>query len=163
MKKMLAILLMLAMVLSLAACGNSQKPAEEAKPAEDASADAGEAKPFEGTTLRVILATHDWTSAVEKKLSEFEEATGMKVEYEVYPEGQLSDKLNVELGSGGQYIDVFMCRPLQEVQQFIQNGYLAEISGDVLADPDYAKDLATKAKNLGNLDAVEFLAKNFND
>lgn len=145
MKKMLAILLMLVMVFSLAACGSTEKPAEDpAKPAEETPADTqeetGEAKPFEGTTLRVILATHDWTSAVEKKLSEFEEATGMKVEYEVYPEGQLSDKLNVELGSGGKYIDVFMCRPLQEVQQFIQNGYLAEISGDVLADPDYAKD-----------------------
>ena len=30
-------------------------------------------------------------------------------------------------------------------------------------DPDYAKDLVTKAKNLGNPDAVEFLAKNFTD
>ena len=94
MKKMLAILLMLAMVFSLAACGSTEKPAEEAAKPEETPADTqeetGEAKPFEGTTLRVILATHDWTSAVEKKLSEFEEATGMKVEYEVYPEGQLS-------------------------------------------------------------------------
>ena len=32
-----------------------------------------------------------------------------------------------------------MCRPLQEVQQFIQNGYLAEVS-DVLADADFQKD-----------------------
>ena len=28
-------------------------------------------------------------------------------------------------------------------------------------DPDYAKDLATKAKNLGNPDAQDFLNKNF--
>ena len=135
MKKVIALLLAVLMLAGFAACGK-----KEAEVAPAASTDAKAADlPFAGTTLRVILATHDWTKAVEKKLPEFEAATGMKVEYEVYPEGQLSDKLNVELGSGGQYIDVFMCRPLQEVQQFIQNGYLAEVS-DLLADPEYQKD-----------------------
>lgn len=151
MKKFVSVLLTAVMTLSLVACGSSgqgtggggaassQAPAAESGSSE-AQAPAAEGElPFAGTTLRVILATHDWTSAVEAKLPEFEAATGMKVEYEVYPEGQLSDKLNVELGSGGQYIDVFMCRPLQEVQQFIQNGYLADVS-DLLADPEYDKD-----------------------
>lgn len=151
MKKILAMLLCLLMVLSMAACG---APAETAAPAAEAPAaeaeapaaeEAAEELPFEGTTLRVILATHDWTSTVEEKLPEFEAATGMKVEYEVYPENQLSDKLNVELGSGGQYIDVFMCRPLQEVQRFILNGYLAEVS-DLLADEEFdADDFITAA------------------
>lgn len=131
MKKFLALLLSLLMILSLAACGGGNS---------DNTPSGGDGdKPYAGVTLRVILATHDWTTAVEPKLAEFEEATGMKVEFEVYPENQLSDKLNVELGSGGQYIDAFMCRPLQEVQQFIQNGYLADIS-DLLADPDFQKD-----------------------
>jgi multiple sugar transport system substrate-binding protein len=133
MKKIVALLLALLMLAGFAACGTK----EAATPASTNTNDSN--LPFAGTTLRVILATHDWTKAVEKKLPEFEAATGMKVEYEVYPEGQLSDKLNVELGSGGQYIDVFMCRPLQEVQQFIQNGYLAEVS-DLLADPEFQKD-----------------------
>lgn len=135
MKKALALLLSLVTVFSLAACGANS----ETTPAGSAAAGGSAAKPYEGTTLRVILATHDWTTAVEPKLSEFEDATGMKVEFEVYPENQLSDKLNVELGSGGQYIDAFMCRPLQEVQQFIQNGYLADVS-DLLADKDFAAD-----------------------
>lgn len=134
-KKIFALLLAVATALSLTACGGSSDSGTA-----DTGSDSGAALPYEGTTLRVILATHDWTSAVEKKLSEFEAATGIKVEYEVYPENQLSDKLNVELGSGGQYIDVFMCRPLQEVQQFIQNGYLAEISSDLLADEEFAAD-----------------------
>lgn len=132
MKKLVSVLLLLLMVFSLVACSTPQETGT--KPPADGD------KPFAGVTLRVILATHDWTTAVEPKLAEFEAATGMKVEFEVYPEGQLSDKLNVELGSGGKYIDAFMCRPLQEVQQFIQNGYLAEISGDLLADPEFQKD-----------------------
>ena len=142
MKKVVALLLAVLMLAGFAACGKKEAAAPAAPATDTKSETKTEAKselPFAGTTLRVILATHDWTKAVEKKLPEFEAATGMKVEYEVYPEGQLSDKLNVELGSGGQYIDVFMCRPLQEVQQFIQNGFLAEVS-DLLADPEYQKD-----------------------
>lgn len=139
-KKSLSLLLALVTMLSLAACGGPASPAAPpAAPSGSGSAGTPEAKPYDGVTLRVILATHDWTNAVEPKLAEFEAATGMKVEFEVYPENQLSDKLNVELGSGGKYIDAFMCRPLQEVQQFIQNGYLAEVSG-LLADEAFAAD-----------------------
>ena len=122
MKKIIAVMLALVMLLGIAG-----------------QVAADDAKPYEGVTLRVIFATHDWTNAIVQKIPEFEAATGIKVEYEVYPEGQLSDKLNVELGSGGEYVDIFMCRPLQEVQQFIQNGFLAEIS-DLLADESFAKD-----------------------
>lgn len=152
MKKLLAFVLCLLMILSVAACVAPQAepapaPTDAAEPADKEPSAEPAAKPFDGVTLRVILATHDWTNAVEPKLAEFEEATGMKVEFEVYPENQLSDKLNVELGSGGQYIDVFMCRPLQEVQQFIQNGYLAEI-GDLIADEEFdAKDFIPAALN----------------
>lgn len=154
MKKLCALILALVMAMSLVACGKGGNnvggntggnAGGETKP--PVSDENGEDLPFAGTTLRVILATHDWTNAIEKKLPEFEAATGMKVEYEVYPENQLSDKLNVELGSGGQYIDVFMCRPLQEVQQFIQNGYLAEIN-DLLDDPEFqGDDFITAALN----------------
>ena len=130
MKRLLCMLLCLVMVLSFATV-----------------AFAADDKPFKGTTLRVILATHDWTNAIEKKLGEFEDATGMKIEFEVYPENQLSDKLNVELGSGGKYIDVFMCRPLQEVQQFIQNGFLADCT-DLVNDPEFdGADFITAALN----------------
>ena len=145
MKRSLALILCLLMVFSLFGCGAKEEekaPAAAEAPAaapEAAPAEKAEPLPYEGVTLRVILATHDWTSAVEPLLPEFEAATGMKVEFEVYPENQLSDKLNVELGSGGQYIDVFMCRPLQEVQRFIQNGFLAEVS-DLLADEEFQGD-----------------------
>ena len=125
MKKTLSLILCLVMVLSLAACAapaveETTAPAETGETA--ASTEEAGDKPFEGQTIRVILASHDWTTAIESKLSEFIDKTGIKLEFEVYPEDQLSTKLNVELASGGTYIDVFMCRPLQEVQQFIK-GY----------------------------------------
>ena len=151
MKKLLALVMVACMVFGLVACGapasqpaatettTTQAAAPAAAAAPEAAPKADEPKPYDGVTLRVILASHDWTSAMQSEIPKFEAATGMKVEYEVYPEGQLSDKLNVELGSGGQYIDVFMCRPLQEVQQFIKNGFLAPVD-DLYADPEFQGD-----------------------
>ena len=138
MKKFVSLMLCLVMVLSLAACGQKEQAAASTPAAPAASGETVD-QPYAGTTIRVILAGHDWTNAVQSRLGEFTEQTGIKIEFESYPEDQLSTKLNVELASGGQYIDVFMCRPLQEVQQFIQNGYLADVS-DLMADPEFQGD-----------------------
>lgn len=150
MKKLFSVLLCLIMTLSMVACGGDTATGTPTSGNAD--------QPYAGTSLRVILAGHDWTNAIEGKIAEFEEATGIKVELEKYPEDQLSTKLNVELASGGQYIDVFMCRPLQEVQQFIQNGYLADVS-DLYSDAEFqGDDLITAAvdsyKQLGSTDGV---------
>ena len=141
MKKFLSLMLTLVMAASLAGCGAKEEAPAASAPAASAPAASApaEAKPYEGTKLRVILAGHDWTNAIQSRLSEFEDLTGIELEFESYPEDQLSTKLNVELASGGQYIEVFMCRPLQEVQQFIQNGYLADVS-DLMADPEFQGD-----------------------
>lgn len=139
MKKFLSLMLCLIMTMSLVGCGAKEEPpaATGSTPAST-STPAGD-QPYAGTTIRVILAGHDWTNAIQDRLGEFTEQTGIEIEFESYPEDQLSTKLNVELASGGQYIDVFMCRPLQEVQQFIQNGYLADVS-DLMADADFQGD-----------------------
>lgn len=158
MKKIIALLLAALMLFGMVACGAEEAPASSAA-AESAAAATGD-QPYAGTTIRVILASHDWTTAIESRLAEFTEATGIKIEFEVYPEDQLSTKLNVELASGGKYIDVFMCRPLQEVQQFIQNGYLADVS-DLMADPDFQGDdfitaAADSYKKSGATDGVYY-------
>ena len=156
MKKIIALLLALAMVFALVACGGEAATSSAAETGSAAAAD----QPYAGTSIRVILASHDWTTAIEGRLAEFEEATGIDIEFEVYPEDQLSTKLNVELASGGKYIDVFMCRPLQEVQQFIQNGYLADVS-DLMADADFQGDdfitaAADSYKKSGATDGVYY-------
>ena len=98
MKKFVSLMLCLIMVLSLAACGakKEETPAAPAPSAPAASAPAAD-QPYAGTTIRVILAGHDWTTAVKDRLGEFTETTGIEIEFESYPEDQLSTKLNVEL------------------------------------------------------------------
>jgi len=103
------------------------------------SAFAAEAKPYEGTTLRVLLANHVWTTQVYKHLEEFTALTGIEVVTEEYAEDQLSQKLAIELAAQSQDLDVFMTRPLQEVKQMIANGWLYDIS-ELIDDPEMAAD-----------------------
>jgi multiple sugar transport system substrate-binding protein len=96
--------------------------------ASDPAADTG------SKTVRVTLANHVWTDTIKKKLPEFEQATGLKVELSQYGEDQLSDQYKVKLDAGSTEIDVMMYRPLQEGKLFAKNGYLADLSDDVKAD-----------------------------
>lgn len=100
---------------------------------------SAEEKPFDGQEIRVLLANHMWTSAITPYLPEFTELTGITVNVEEYAEDQLSQKLAIELASMSSDLDVFMTRPLQEIKQFIQNGWLYDISA-LLSDEAAAAD-----------------------
>ncbi len=103
------------------------------------SALAQDAKPFEGTELRVLLANHMWTTAITPHLSEFEEMTGIKLNVEEYSEDQLSQKLAIELAAQSKDLDVFMTRPLQEVKQMIANGWLLDVTA-LMEEPEMDKE-----------------------
>lgn len=96
-------------------------------------------KPYEGTTLRVLLSNHVWTNELYKHLDEFTALTGIELVTEEFAEDQLSQKLAIELASQSNELDVFMTRPLQEVKQMIANGWLYDIS-DLIADPEMEAD-----------------------
>lgn len=98
-----------------------------------------EDKPYEGESIRVLLANHMWTSAITPYLDEFTALTGIQVNVEEYAEDQLSQKLAIELASMSSDLDVFMTRPLQEIKQFIKNGWLYDIS-ELIADPSMQAD-----------------------
>ena len=98
MKKLLALLLALVMVLSMAACGASE-PKEEA-PAADAEAPAAEAGlPYEGETLTVLYMSGVYADAARAMVPEFEAATGAKVEVVDYPYLTLHEKALLDLTS----------------------------------------------------------------
>ena len=65
-------------------------------------------KKFDGEEITVLFSEHTYADAVEQKLDEFTEKTGIKVNYSSMPEGNYFEKLNVELSSHSGSIDVFM-------------------------------------------------------
>ena len=118
MKRLFALVLSLALLLSLA-------PVQAEKP-------------FEGTELRVLLANHMRSNALEPHLKEFTDLTGIKLNVEMYAEDQLSQKLAIELAGQSKDLDVFMTRPLQEAKQMIANGWLYDVT-PLLNDPEMDK------------------------
>lgn len=116
-----------AAALALTACGGGGGGAEETKTSKPEAGGGG------GETLYVTLATHPWTTVIENRISEFEEASGYKVQLTTYAENQLSDQYNVKFNAGATDIDVAMVRPLQEVRLFATNEWLAPLN-DYFAD-----------------------------
>lgn len=111
--------------LALTGCAGRQ----EEKPATaPAAANEPAKKPFEGVTLRFLAAQHPWTETIKKEIPAFEEKTGMKVNMEILAEGNLTQKLTVELTAGTGTVDAFMQRPLQEAKQFEKNGWYADLN-----------------------------------
>ncbi|MGI6070801.1 MAG: extracellular solute-binding protein [Blautia sp.] len=140
MKKRIAFMMcMLLTAVSIAGCGGKKEELQTTnKTQEEAAAEAepSKDKPYAGTKLRVILANHNWTDAILPMIPEFEETTGIEVETESYAEDQLSEKLAIELTSGSNSLDVMMTRPLQEIKQFVKNGWVYDLS-DLLKDEDF--------------------------
>lgn len=93
-------------------------------------------KPYAGTTLRLVGANHPWQEAITPLLPQFEELTGIKVNFEAYGEDQLNQKLTTEFTAGGSDIDVFMQRPLQEARVMQMNGWYEDLTNCV-SDPAY--------------------------
>ncbi|ASK66148.1 ABC transporter substrate-binding protein [Brachybacterium avium] len=85
----------------------------------------------DSTTLNVTLANHVWTDLITKKISEFEDDTGITVTVTQLSEDQLVDNYKVKLNAGSKDIDVMMYRPLQVGKLFGQSGYLLDISDKV--------------------------------
>ncbi len=103
MKKLIALLLALVMVLSMTACGGSEAPAATEAPKADApAADAPAAEaglPYEGETLTVLYMSGVYADAARAMVPEFEAATGAKVEVVDYPYLTLHEKALLDLTS----------------------------------------------------------------
>lgn len=97
MKKLIALLLALVMVLSLAACGAKEEAPKAEAPAADAP--AAEGLPYEGETLTVLYMSGVYADAARAMVPEFEAATGAKVEVVDYPYLTLHEKALLDLTS----------------------------------------------------------------
>jgi multiple sugar transport system substrate-binding protein len=156
MKKFFALMLALAMVLSLAACGGSSTSetgdstaAESTAPAETeaaASETPADAEATEETTGDVADSITLWTypignwgdeAAVKELTDAFEAETGISVsvEYLTYTDGD--DKVNTAI-TAGNTPDLIMEGPERLVANWGANGYLVDLS-DMMDDEDRAE------------------------
>jgi hypothetical protein len=65
--------------------------------------------PAAGKQIRFLVNSHDWTNEVIRPATaEFEQLTGIKVAWEIFPEDQFRQKLAVELVAGSGSVDGFI-------------------------------------------------------
>ena len=142
MKKFIALLLALVMVLSLAAC--SVEKTEETKPAETQAAAPAEteaaAAPAAATAITLwTYPIGGWGNqeTVDALLADFEAATGIKVtvEYLNYTDGD--DKVNTAIEAGAAP-DLIMEGPERLVANWGEKGLMVDLS-DIIDDTDIAE------------------------
>ncbi len=118
---------------------------------------AGVSNKYAGTELRLIVANHPWSVAIQKLIPDFEKASGMSLRIENYFEDQLSQKLQIGFTSGTTSVDVVMFRPLQEGKLFAKNGWLADVSAQVQSDDKWSwQDFQEGPRGTVTLDKTVF-------
>ena len=141
MKKLLAILLALVMVLSLVACGGTTEEKTDA-PAEAPKADApaAEAPAAEGaTSIRMINGKIEIDAQLKKLAEMYKEETGVEVIIESLGGGiDVNGTIKGYLQAGNMP-EIFVVASDAEVQQWGEAGTLADLSGEAwVADTDSA-------------------------
>src|SRR5688572_4067612 len=76
----------------------------------------------EGTELFLGMNQHAYTAALEQFIPEFEELTGIKVNFEVYSQDEFMTKRLIDLSSGAGAFDVVMMD--QAVVQYGRAGWI---------------------------------------
>lgn len=101
--------------------------------AEEASADGFSWDMCAGDSIKVLFNEHPYSAAIVERMGEFEELTGIKVEYSTIPESNYFDKVAVLLNSGGDDLDIFMTGPYQ-IWEYAGAGYMQDLD-EFINDP----------------------------
>src|SRR5499433_1188550 len=85
-------------------------------------------KRFNGKQIRFLVNSHDWTNEIIRPaLPEFEQLTGIKVAWEIFPEDQFRQKLAVEMVSGSGSVDGVMFLTSWNGLRFLKAGWYEPI------------------------------------
>jgi multiple sugar transport system substrate-binding protein len=109
-----------------------------------AKADEFNWKKHAGTKLRVVTLKFPLSEIQQARLADFEQLTGMKVQWEMLPEDMWRQKVKVEHLGGATDLDVFLSYYGQEGTQFLASGWYADtvpmMRNPELTNPDFAWD-----------------------
>lgn len=99
---------------------------------------------YDGSTIEVLLNQHPWQQAIEPRIEQFEELTGITVNVTSLPEDQFRQRVQVNLSARSDALDVFMTGPTAEGRLFQQNDWYADLTpfldNESLTSPDYDHD-----------------------
>ena len=123
MKKFLALLLALAMVLSMAACSSSNTPAADGSKTETKADTASDAPAADGEKIVVWTLANDLKQFAERYTAE----TGREVEVVVFDSADYATKIMQTLGTESSDLDVFVGEP-QMLPNFFEAGFAADLS-----------------------------------
>ena len=88
-----------------------------------------------GETIVVGLSEHPWTDSFLPAIGEFEALTGIKVEYQVFSEPQLRDKMLIALQAQSPEVDVWPSLKSREGLKYFKAGYYEPLD-KYLNDPN---------------------------
>ncbi len=132
MKRMISVSVTAAMVVGMLSTGMVSQAEEEFN-----------WKAYEGTTIEIQMVQHTASEAMVKKLEEFEELTGIHVEYSITPESSYFDKVSTSLASGSGSPDLFMSGAYQ-LWDYSAAGYVEDLNtfleDPAMVTPDYDYD-----------------------
>lgn len=138
-KTVITFLTVLTLLLCMLACGTDTMPSSDERkvpPADDAingSPKNPDQKSFDGTILNVIDISYGATNAMKNYIPEFEEQTGIKVNFEVIEHTSATTKQEMELGMSSDAYDVMhICA--DKVTRYASAGWVENLSG-YLNDP----------------------------
>jgi multiple sugar transport system substrate-binding protein len=98
------------------------------------------AKPYSGATIRVVGEALPPLEALAKLAPQFEKATGIDVEVEMYEHSEAVNKVQLDLNSKRGRYDVII-QPHRELGKFATNGHLLDLAGFMndaaLRDPTF--------------------------
>ena len=130
MKKILALVLCLAMVFALCACGGSSAPAESAAPAEESAAPAEESAAVAGKVYYLNFKPEADT-AWQDLAKLYTEQTGVPVKVVTAASGTYSDTLTAEMGKT-EAPTLFQCGNAQGLADW--NDYCLDFTGTAVLD-----------------------------
>lgn len=99
--------------LALSACGNPT----------DADNAGGEGE------INLVISNHPWQRGIEPLVSDFEEETGIEVNVQTFAEQQARDRIQLNLSSHSDAMDVFMTLPSREGPLFSNSEYYEPLDG----------------------------------